>query len=207
MWPAGSREPLGGGTASYLSVVLEPRGEDKMKKSTLTIATGLALLTGWLLVPGLATAQALKTPIEGAQVACNNFREPDREWVDEDGVTHVRGQRRRCNYDDGDLIGREFILSNWDEDLAAGTLFGHSTNFFEGTILGQDAPATGHFTDECTRSEGVWTCVEEHVWHLEDGRLLKLSATYVAYIGFPIPYAGILLDPPGRTVRPMGRRR
>ena len=48
---------------------------------------------------------------------------------------------------------------------------------------------------------GMLNCTEEDVWHLEDGRLLKFTVTFVGP-GFPKPYTGILLDPPAaRRVR------
>ena len=68
-----------------------------------------------------------------------------------------------------------------------------------GTILGVRSPVTGHFTAECTRPPegGRLTCIEEHVWHIEDGRLVKFTVTYLDNAPFPRPYTGILLDPPG----------
>jgi hypothetical protein len=40
------------------------------------------------------------------------------------------------------------------------------------------------------------TCIAEHIWHIEDGRLLKATHTWVR--GDPImPMTGYLLDPPG----------
>ena len=88
-------------------------------------------------------------------------------------------------------------MFGFDVDSVAGTLFQRGKNSFFGRILGEDAPATGHWTAECTRSErGPFTCTEDHVWHLEDGRLLKFGMTYLTGL-FPIPYTGFLLDPPG----------
>ncbi len=167
-----------------------------MKKATLTLGAGLILLTGWLLVPGIASAQALKTPIEGSWTNGLLLGEPEREWVDEDRITHVRGQRYRV-FHIGDIVGRENGVFDFDSDPDAGTRFEHGTSSFGGQILGVPASSTAHWTVECTRPEGgVFTCTEEDVWHIEDGRLFKLSATYVGG-GFPTPYTGILLDPPG----------
>ena len=176
-----------------------------MKKATLTLGAGLILLTGWLLVPGIASAQALKTPIEGSHTSCIALGEPEREWVDEDGIIHVRGQRYRCRHD-GDIVGREDGVFGLDFDLDGGVRFARGTSSFGGQILGEPATATGHFTQECTRSEGVFTCTEEDVWHLEDGRLLKFTMTYLTGL-FPIPYTGFLLDPPGLRLGPKIRGR
>lgn len=97
-----------------------------MRNRTLTIAAALVLLTGWLVVPGLASAQALKTPIEGTGFNCSNTAEPQREWVDEDGIRHVRGQWARCRVG-GDLRGVELFLQNWDDDQAGEMWFEHGT--------------------------------------------------------------------------------
>ncbi len=167
-----------------------------MKKATLTLGAGLILLTGWLLVPGIASAQALKTPIEGSFTNCSHLGEPEREWVDEDGIRHVRGWRYFCRHG-GDVRGREDGVFGFDVDPDAGTLFQRGTNSFRGEILGVLGPATGHWTLECTGTQvGMLNCTEEHVWHLEDGRLLKFTMTYLTGL-FPIPYTGFLLDPPG----------
>ena len=83
--------------------------------------------------------------------------------------------------------------------------FEHGTHSFTGKILGVLSPATGHWTLECTGTQvGMLNCTEEHVWHLEDGRLLKFTVTFVGP-AFPRPYTGILLDPPG--LGSGGRRR
>ncbi len=169
-----------------------------MKKATLTLGAGLILLTGSLLVPGIASAQALKTPIEGRWRSCGFLGEPDREWVDEDGIIHIRGQRGFCRHA-GDVRGREDFVFGQDIDLDGNVIFARGTNSFSGTILGEPATATGHATQDCTRPEGeeFFTCTEEHVWHLEDGRLLKLTVIVVEPVDFPVPYTGFLLDPPG----------
>ncbi len=167
-----------------------------MKKATLTLGAGLILLTGWLLVPGIASAQALKTPIEARFTNCSNLGEPEREWVDEDRITHVRGQRYRV-FHDGDIVGREDGVFGLDFDLDGGVRFTRGKSAFFGRILGEFVSATGHWTNECTRPEGgVFTCIEEDIWHLEDGRLLKFTVIFTGQ-GFPRPYTGILLDPPG----------
>jgi hypothetical protein len=167
-----------------------------MKKATLTLGAGLILLTGWLLVPSIASAQALKTPIEGSWTNCAVLGTPEREWVDEDGIRHVRGWRYFCRHD-GAVEGREEGVLDGDIDRVNGNgVFERGSGSFSGTILGEPASATGHYTLECTIPPVRLTCSEEHVWHLEDGRLLKFSATYIG-TRFPKPYTGILLDPPG----------
>jgi hypothetical protein len=176
-----------------------------MKKANLTLGAGLILLAGSLLVSGIASAQALKTPITGHSENCRLLGEPEREWVDEDGISHARGQRGRCDWF-GDIQGRgsrgERFLGNWDWDLADGPYFEHGTNSFTGLILGQLTEATGHYTLDCIGPFNMQTCILELVWHLEDGRLLKLTQNWVEGDGDPtFPYTGFVLDPPGGEKR------
>jgi hypothetical protein len=176
-----------------------------MKKANLTLGAGLILLAGSLLVPGITSAQALKTPIEGHAENCRNLGEPERKWVDEDGITHIRGQRGRCDFR-GDIQGRnqggERWVANIDWDFADGPYFDHGTTSFSGRILGQLTEATGHYTLDCIGPFQMQTCILELVWHLEDGRLLKLEESWVEGDGDPtFPYTGFLLDPPGGEKR------
>ncbi len=86
-----------------------------------------------------------------------------------------------------------------DRESDGNVIFERGTISFFGRILGEDAQVTGHFTGECTRPERgrPFTCIEEYIWHIEDGRLLKYTAIYLGTDPFPIPYTGVLLDPPG----------
>ncbi len=170
-----------------------------MRNKIRIIGVSLASIAGMLLVPGITSAQALKTPIEGRWENCRFLGEPEREWVDEDGIHHVRGQSGRCDHV-GDVQGRfsrgERFVANWDDDIAGETWFEHGTTSFRGNILGESVSAAGHYTLDCTGPFQMQTCILELVWHLEDGRLLKFSVTHVGS-DFPTPYTGILLDPPG----------
>ncbi len=182
-----------------------------MRNIIRIIGASLASMAGILLVSGVAPAQALKTPIEGHSENCRYLREPDREWVDEDGISHVRGQRGRCNYF-GDVQGHfpsggERFVANWDDDIAGETWFEHGTNSFTGRILGEVAEAAGHYTLDCIGPFRMQTCILELVWHLEDGRLLKATANWVEGDGDPtFPYTGFVLDPPGRRRTGFNRR-
>ena len=105
-----------------------------MKKATLTLGAGLILLTGWLLVPDIASAQALKTPIEGRWDNISGTGEPERVWVDEDGIRHVRGKRGWLRWV-GNVRGWESWLTNWDDDRAGETWFEHGTASVHGADL------------------------------------------------------------------------
>ena len=165
-----------------------------MKKATLTLGAGLILLTGWLLVPGIASAQALKTPIEGRWDNIYTVGEPERDWVDEDGIRHVRGQSGRFRWV-GDVRGWEHWLANWDDDRAGETFFEHGTGSVTGWIF-EKAAWEAHYTLDCTGPFEMQPCIVEYVGHLEDGRLLRVSGTWV-YGDPTMPYTGFVLDPPG----------
>jgi len=134
-----AREPRGG------SCLPLKEKEREMRNTVRIIGMSLASMAGILLVPGIASAQALKTPIEGSWANCFDRGEPDREWVDEDGIIHVRGQRYRCRHD-GDIVGRENGVFDFDSDPDAGTRFEHGTSSFGGQILGVPASSTAHWT-------------------------------------------------------------
>jgi hypothetical protein len=182
-----------------------------MKQTIRIIGVSLASMAGILLVSAVASAQALKTPIEGTSV-CRLIGEPEKEWVDEDGISHVRGQRGTCNYF-GDLRGifprgGERFVANWDWDFAEETFFEHGINSFSGRIFGELVEATGHYTLECIGPFQMQTCFLEIVWHVDDGRLVKFTQNWVEGDGDPtFPYTGVILDPPGGAKRNGPRRR
>ncbi len=176
-----------------------------MRNIVRIIGMSLASMAGILLVAGIASAQALKTPIEGHWESCRYLGQPERQWVDEDGIHHVRGWRGVCNHV-GDVMGSfprgERFVANWDDDIAGETWFEHGTTSFTGRILGEFVSAAGHYTLDCTGPFQMQTCILELVWHLEDGRLLKTTTNWVEGDGDPtFPYTGFLLDPPGGEKR------
>ena len=174
-----------------------------MRNKIRIIGVSLASMAALLLVSGVAWAQALKTEIEGFTENCFYLGEPERYWVDEDGIRHVRGQRWECDWV-GDVHGRlprrgASGVANWDYDIAGETRFEHGTTSFYGKILLPGlVSATGNYTYECTGPSGMQTCNLECVWHVEDGRLLMATQNWVQGDGDPtMPYTGFLLDPPG----------
>jgi hypothetical protein len=176
-----------------------------MRHKIRIIGVGLLALAGSLLLSSVASGQALKTLIETEVVRCRDQGEPDRFWVDEDGIEHVRGGRNWCLFV-GDLEGRAWFIYNYDLDRASGTYFEHGAMvYLDATIFGKNVSGTGHYTGEGIRIEGVWSWSYDDVWHLEDGRLLKLRDERQE--GEPILITGILLEPPGAAVRRGPRRR
>ena len=188
------------------------RRQPQNEEQDWIIGVSLVSMAGLLLVPAIASAQALKTPIEGRFQICGFFGEPKREWVDEDGISHVRGQEGACDHV-GDVQGffprGERWVANWNDDTAGETWFEHGTTSFRGRILGGAfVTATGHYTLDCIGPFQMQTCILELIWHLEDGRLLKTTTNWVEGDGDPtFPYTGFLLDPPGGEKRNGPRRR
>jgi hypothetical protein len=184
-----------------------------MRNIVRIIGVGLASMTGILLVSGVTWAQALKTPIEGSHSNCVSSGEPEREWVDEDGILHVRGQRGTADWF-GDVRGRALIgrgeswVADFDRDFAGETYFSHGTSSFYGQILfGRAVSATGHYTMDCTGPLSMQTCIGWHIWHVEDGRLLMATHNWVQGDPSPMTYTGFLLDPPGLRLGTTRRNR
>jgi hypothetical protein len=86
-------------------------------------------------------------------------------------------------------------LANWDDDRAGETWFEHGTSSFTGRFSGEAVAWEAHYTVDCIGPFETRTCIAEYVAHLEDGRLLKVSGSWIR--GDPITYTGFILDPPG----------
>jgi hypothetical protein len=158
------------------------------------IGVGLAAMAGILLVSGVAWAQAEETPISWVVGTCEDLAEPEREWVDEDGIQHTRDGRYRCTRR-RNITGEEVGWYSSDNDSTGGHLFTRLYYSFTGTILGKPATGVGRATEECNRIEGVWNCAGEDVMHLHGGGLVKTSATWGG--GVTPVWRGFLLEPPG----------
>jgi hypothetical protein len=198
-----STYPTFRGVGGAYTVVPSRGKEQEMRNKIRIIGVSLASMAALLLVSGVAWAQALKTEIEGFSENFIWLGEPEREWVDEDGILHVRGQRGTADWF-GDVSGRASIgrgeswVADFDRDFAGETYFSHGTSSFYGKILGGElVSATGHYTLDCTGPLSMQTCIAEHIWHVEDGRLLKATHNWVQGDPSPMTYTGFLLDPPG----------
>jgi hypothetical protein len=173
--------------------------EQQMRNIVRIIGVSLALMAGGLLVSGVAWAQAEETPITVRNLGCERIEDPEREWVDEDGIIHVRDLLFSCSTR-RDMVGTITGWANWDEDPAAGHHFQHGYYAFTGSILGEPATGVGRYTHERHRIEGVWISTQEDVMHLDGGGLVILSGTWET--GAPrIIFSGTLLDPPGGAKR------
>jgi hypothetical protein len=168
-----------------------------MRNIVRKIGAGLASMAGVLIVSGVAWAQAEETPIQGEWYSCQNLEEPEREWVDEDGIEHRRNALYSCRHR-GSLRGLEKGWASRERDPGV-WVSERGYYAYTGRVLGEPNPGVGRYTLECSRIEGVMTCIEDHVLHLDGGDLVKFSGTWNP--GGPRRYTGTLLDPPGGEKR------
>jgi hypothetical protein len=169
-----------------------------MSNKIRIIGVGLAAMAGVLLVSGVAWAQAEETPISFLLLSCQNLAEPEREWVDEDGIRHTRDVRYRCSRS-GQLRGAEIGWLSQDIDSAGGHRFTRAYYSFNGTVLGNLATGVGRVTEECDRIGGVWVCTGHDVMQLHGGGLVKTTSAWEG--GENTPWTGVLLETPGGAKR------
>jgi hypothetical protein len=170
-----------------------------MRNIVRVIGVSLAAMAGLLLVSGVAWAQAVETPITVQIYDCEPIEDPERrEWVDEDGIVHVRDNMQWCRVRRG-MVGTITGWASWDIDPAAGHWFERAYYAFSGWVLDELTTGVGRYTGEGNRIEGVWTYTGDHLVHLDGGGLVKLSGTWEA--GERIILSGTLLDPPGGESR------
>jgi hypothetical protein len=174
--------------------------EQEMRNIVRIIGVSLVSMAGILLVSGVAWAQAEETPITVRVMGCEVLeQEPDRrEWVDEDGIRHVRDHMFRCSVR-RDMVGTITGWNNKDEVPGACDHFQHGYYSFVGTLLGEPATAVGRVTHERNMIEGVCTLTQEDVMHLDGGGLVLLSGTWEW--GERVIFRGVLIDPPGGAKR------
>ena len=87
-----------------------------MSNKIRIIGVSLASMAGILLVSGVASAQAIKTPLSGTGEAFNVTQPPEKNWVDDDGVRHVRNRRAFLRMA-GDITGRMFRIESFNIDI------------------------------------------------------------------------------------------
>jgi hypothetical protein len=170
-----------------------------MRNKIRIIGVGLLSMAGILLVSGVAWAQAVETPITVQFHGCHRLEEPVREWVDEDGIEHVRDELFTCNRT-RDMVGRDIGWASWDTDGAANHYSERGYYAFTGWVLGGGlTTGVGRYTVEGERINGVWNYTSEDVMHLDGGGLVKLSGAWKA--GDRVIYRGTFLETPGGAKR------
>jgi hypothetical protein len=170
-----------------------------MRNTIQLLGASLVSLVGILLVSGVAWAQAVETPITVSFFRCGTLEEPERDWVDEDGIRHLRNELFSCMRGIN-MRGKDIGWSNSDRDPTAGYYFEHGYYSFTGRVLsGEQTTGVGRYTVEGNRIEGVWNYTSDDVMHLEGGGLVKLSGAWKA--GESVIYSGVLLETPGGAKR------
>jgi hypothetical protein len=128
-----------------------------MRNIVRVIGVSLAAMAGSLMVAGVAWAQAVETPITVQIYDCEPIEDPERrEWVDEDGIVHVRDNMQWCRVRRG-MVGTITGWASWDIDPAAGHWFERAYYAFSGWVLDELTTGVGRYTGEGNRIEGVWT--------------------------------------------------
>lgn len=165
-----------------------------MSTKTKIALLSVAGLTVLLTVGAYAWAKATETPVEGTYGAMiTEF--PERQWVDDEGVTHTRGGPFEMFSTGGDVhsTGMAVGNSNLDADgngdirgtttwdLTWGDLHGTFEGRYSGTVTNWVADATGVY--QGTGGDFVG---------------MKLIITFdFDYATFTGSYQGIILDPHG----------
>jgi hypothetical protein len=170
-----------------------------MRNKIQIIGMSLASMAGVLLISGVAWAQATETPIEVRIVNCQLLGDPDREWVDDDGIRHIRDQMFRCGRR-RDMVGTDTGWVSGDLDGAGGYTAERGYYVFRGTVLGGELTSgVGRYTEECNRTNGVWSCTSSDILHLDGGGMVKFELTWEG--NDPTFWPGVYLDPPGGEKR------
>ncbi len=116
------------------------------------ILVNMTLTAAVLLVTGTASGAATKVPVSGGQITVGVL-DPGTSWVDEEGITHVRGLILVVSFS-GDIQGSAIQGLNYNIDpFGNGDL--HGTAVFEGTVFGDDAMLSGRFAGDI--SGGVFS--------------------------------------------------
>jgi hypothetical protein len=168
--------------------------EKEMRIKFRIIGVSLASMAGLLLVSGVAWANPNQTPVSGIGAAFVITAPPEKNWLDDDGVRHIRNRRARLRLA-GNIRGQMFRIASFNVDTVTREADFHGSFSFAGAVLGDRVSATGRFTALCSGEPSM--CEEHQIWRLEDGRRINLTETFPLDIDGPDVYEGTLLDPPG----------
>ncbi len=116
------------------------------------ILVSMTLSAAVLLVTGTASGAAIEMPVSGGQMTVGVI-DPGTSWVDDEGITHVRGLILEVSFS-GDIEGSAIQGLNYNID-AFGNGDLHGTAEFEGTIFGDEAALDGRFAGDI--SGGVFS--------------------------------------------------
>ncbi len=117
-----------------------------------SILASITLIAAVLMVTGTASGAATEVAVSGGQMTVAVL-DPGTTWVDEEGITHVRGLILKVSFS-GDIEGSAIQGLNYNIDpFGNGDL--HGTAEFEGTIFGDEAMLAGRFAGDI--SGGVFS--------------------------------------------------
>jgi hypothetical protein len=134
-----------------------------MRNVIRMLGVSLAAMFGMLLASSVAWAQAVETPITVSFFRCETLVEPERDWVDEDGIRHLRNELFSCMRG-RDMRGNDIAWANSDRDPTAGYYTEHGYYTFTGRVLnGEQTTGVGRYTVEGNRIGGVWNYTSDDV--------------------------------------------
>ena len=164
-----------------------------MKK--LTILTLTALLACAVLGASGASAKPTFTPAGGEWSYV--WADPGTQWIDEDGILHVRDGILAWTFVGGDfeIVGDTYSILNMNLDLATGNGDGQSHGHLEVSFDGLVGIFEGHDNGSWTG----WTYAGEFIYHGSgDFAGMKYRGDSVIVHGSGMmSFAGIIHDPQG----------
>ena len=108
----------------------------------MTLTAAVLLVTG---TASTASAAATKVPVSGGQMTVGVI-DPGTSWVDEEGITHVRGLILEVSFT-GHIAGSAIQALNYNIDpFGNGDL--HGSAVFVGTVFGDEAALEGRFAGD-----------------------------------------------------------
>ena len=156
---------------------------------TAAFATTIAVL---LAAPGVAWAQAIKTPVAGIIFNVANI-DPGETFVDEDGIVHMRGVVTEQQVV-GDLVGVQIITFDANFDPITGDGDVHGSLEFTGTALGLTGTFEGKFDGPLVGGVFFFSIIGHGSGDF-DGMKEMLTGQTIAPDIFS--YAGRILSPQG----------
>ena len=171
-----------------------------MKKTRTKILAGVILLAAALFITGLAWAKATTADVAGIMYVTPRVDHiPLREWIDDDGIWHVRGEIADYLFV-GDLEGVGIGVVNINLNLSTGNGDESGCSISELTWGELEGTFEGHFSVTYTGGMGVGHGVYHGTGDFAGMRLMEdftinlLDPDAPPYV---VNFEGIILDPHG----------
>ena len=170
-----------------------------MKTTRTKILAGVVLLAVVLLITGIVWAKATKTAVTGITLVTPSEQEPLREWIDDDGIWHVRGEVADYEFL-GDLVGTGVGVVNLNLDLSTGN--GDESGYSTSELTWGELSGTfeGHFSVTYTGWVGVGHGVYHGTGDFAGMKLMEdftIDFTVTPEPPYVVNFEGIILDPHG----------